>query len=241
MCQKQKKKIKSVNRKSVLSKMFSKQHWIALIYRVRTDTIIKRKVLTECKKDEKKRELLPYIRNSATLPVMPYEFAERYHYMHVTVQRDTEGYPYVYHRKKKRLYFQKNWSDDECIEYYRTLMCEQDEKSSHKYLTSDKRLPPMGAVIADVGAAEGIFTLDVIDRISKSYLFECDDGWVEPLKKTFENYMDKVEIISKKISNYVDDTTTTLDVFFQNKQIDFVKADIEGDEENLIGGVKCCF
>ncbi len=40
-------------------------------------------------------------------------------------------------RNGKKLYFPLEWNKEQVIEYYRTIMAEQDEESPHRYLTED--------------------------------------------------------------------------------------------------------
>ncbi len=54
-----------------------------------------------------------------------------------------------------------------------------------------------GDVLVDVGTAEGIFSIDKMDKIKKLYVIETDAEWIEALKCTFSNYIDKVIIIEK--------------------------------------------
>lgn len=114
-------------------------------------------------------------------------------------------------------------------------MHEQDIKNSHHYL-QENRIPENGDVIADIGAAEGIFALDVIDRCEKVYLFEMSESWITPLEKTFEAYKDKIEIVKKYVSNANDDICITMDDFFKDKKITYIKADIEGAEISMLEG-----
>ena len=112
---------------------------------------------------------------------------------------------------------------------------EQDELSPRRYL-KEGRYPIEGSVVADIGAAEGIFALEVIDYAKEVYLFEGDKEWLEALKRTFSFDTDhKIHIIpyyvgtgegnTVKIDNYID------------KKINYIKADIEGHEkEMLLGG-----
>ena len=75
-----------------------------------------------------------------------------------------------------------------------------------------------GKSLLDVGSAEGIFTLDVIDLIEHAYLFECDDEWVEALEATFLPWKDKITIVRKYVSDMDDENNTTLDSYFQVKR-----------------------
>lgn len=172
------------------------------------------------------------------LVVFPYDFIYDDIYKNIEVFRDSDGHAYVLHHGKK-LYGKFGWSDEELRSYYRGLCIEQDKRSPHCYFLREEREPEPGDVVADCGAAEGIFSLDVVEKASKVYLFECDETWIGPLKKTFEPYMDKIEIVSKFIGDKTQDGFVSLDDFFQEKAIDFVKADIEGAEILLLkGGVE---
>ena len=78
--------------------------------------------------------------------------------------------------------------------FYRDIWYEQDRNSPHLYEEGEVFVNE-GDVIVDVGACEGNFSIHNIDKVSKAYVIECDPGWVEALKCTFEPYQDKVEII----------------------------------------------
>ena len=92
---------------------------------------------------------------------------------------------------------------------------------------------------------EGIFTLDVIGTVGKAYLFECDDGWIDALKLTFteEIAAGKVEIVRAFVGDYDDSRQNiiSLDTFFADKSLDYVKADIEGAEEKMLSGGRRVF
>jgi hypothetical protein len=95
-----------------------------------------------------------------------------------------------------------------------------------------------GDIVADIGAAEGIFALSVVEKEKEIYLFECEEKWIEVLKKTFEPWQEIVRIVNKYIMDDSADKSITLDDFFLNKEINFVKADIEGYETLLLKGAK---
>ncbi len=69
-------------------------------------------------------------------------------------------------------------------------------------------------ILSDIGAAEGNFSLSVIDKVQHVYLFETDNDWIEALEKTFEPWKEKVSIIHKFVGNKDTDTCITLDSFF---------------------------
>ena len=68
--------------------------------------------------------------------------------------------------------------------YYRSVVTEQDARSPHCYANEAFGVKE-GDVVVDAGAAEGIFTLDCIDRAKKVYIIEADAAWMEALKETF--------------------------------------------------------
>jgi FkbM family methyltransferase len=112
--------------------------------------------------------------------------------------------------------------------------------------------------VFDCGSAEGIFTFLAFPRAKHVYAFEPLEEYVSGLKKTFEGLSnvsvvnealgDKVgEIYLKKdgiastISNVKTDTKiniNTIDHFCktQNVPINYLKADIEGYEQQMLDG-----
>ena len=117
-------------------------------------------------------------------------------------------------------------------------------------------------IVVDCGAAEGLFTLMNYERCEKIYTLEPLPLFVTSLRKTFE-HVNNVQIIEVALSDkqgdafiqsdgiYSEITSTggdqritleTLDSLFYDKQIkiDFVKADIEGFEIEMLQGAKKC-
>lgn len=178
-----------------------------------------------------------YLKNNK-INVFPYNFIDNYNWKNIKIHKD-ENNRFFYLYKNKKMYFKKSMSKEDIKKYVNSILLEQDEKSPHNYhldiIKNDKRIK----VIADIGAAEGFLSLELIENVDKIYLFECDDEWIEALNQTFKKYKDKVIIVKKYVSNIDDEDNITLDSFFKNKKIDFIKADIEGAETSmLIGGYK---
>jgi hypothetical protein len=169
--------------------------------------------------------------------VFPYGFIKKYHESDVDVFFDKmTGTLFVLHGNKK-LYFPEGWNIDRIRAYYNGLRIEQDKNSPHKY-EANEFVVQEGDVIADVGAAEGIWALNYVEKAEKIFLFECSQEWIKALEKTFEPWKEKVVIANKYISNINDGKNVTLDSFFDKKRIDFIKADIEGMEIKLLEGSK---
>lgn len=162
-------------------------------------------------------------------------FVEKYTADDIQVFLDEEKKLRYVIQENKKIYFKRSMSENEILSYYNELLKEQDEKSPHRYLTEQFNIKK-DSVIIDVGVAEGNFTISVIDRIKKAYLFEVDEEWIEALNATFEPYKDKVEIIPTYISNQNSGINRTLDSFNFLEKIDLVKFDIEGEEEKALEG-----
>lgn len=119
---------------------------------------------------------------------------------------------YIFHNGK-RMYMSRKYNSKEMAEeYYKTLLIEQHINSPHRYLTDNFNLKK-GSCLIDCGGAEGIFTLENIDKIEKAYIFECDSDWLEALNFTFEDYKEKVQIIGKYVSDKDSQFEIKLDTF----------------------------
>lgn len=187
----------------------------------------------DCNSEEE--EVINYLKNIGGLVVFPYEYTNSWDYMSVEVFFDNASeLNYVLHDKKK-LYFKRGMSEIEIKGIYFGLINEQSPKSPHLYLT-DSFTVENGSIVADFGAAEGIFSLNVIELVSKIYLFEPDSSWIEALEHTFKPWAEKVTIVNKFVDRYVTANTITIDQYFSNVKIDFIKADIEGAEMNMLIG-----
>ena len=165
----------------------------------------------------------------------PYAFVRKYHATSVIVTRDDNcGLSYVMH-DGRRMYFPADMDDDYIKAYYNQIRIDQDPESPHRYLDSDFSVFA-GAVIADVGAAEGVFCLDNIEIASHCYLFEPDSRWQEPLHQTFAPWSAKVTIEKLLVGANEGPGETTVDRYFDGKSLDFLKMDAEGAEPEILKG-----
>lgn len=185
--------------------------------------------------DFKKREVIQYLKKKDAR-MFCYNFPEKYLHNEVKVFfDDKEQMNYVLH-DGKRLYLPKKFPNEKIMkEYYNSLCMEQDFESPHLY-QSERVHVNEGDVILDVGAAEGFFTLSVIDKISYAYLIEADSEWEKALLATFRSYSDKVKIVSKFASDVDDGDEITIDSIVEDKKVDFIKMDIEGAEQKALSG-----
>lgn len=181
-------------------------------------------------------EIIAYLKDN-TFSMYPYEFSKKYLTNHVDISYDNSCKMYFVLHDNKKMYFHQNWGLEPASTYYNSLLMEQDKESPHRYENKDVTVKD-GDVIADMGAAEGIWALTHVEKASKIYLFECDELWIKALQKTFEPWKDKVVIVNKYISDANFKKEITIDQYFKNKPIDFIKADIEGAEIKLLKGGK---
>jgi hypothetical protein len=145
--------------------------------------------------------------------------------------------PYVIHKNKK-LYFKGSYLKEDAVDVYRyyiqteKLLGNQDGKDVPHQYQSPRVCVSEGDVLFDIGAAEGLFALDQIDKVSHVVIVESDPEWIKPLKHTFAPYENKVTIIQKFVSATDTETTISLGTLlseFEGSSV-FVKMDIEGFE-----------
>ena len=147
------------------------------------------------------------------------------------------GMAYVIH-KNKRLYFRKAYNENEAEEIYRNYLFVEkllgkDDITGAPHLYQSPRVQVAdGDVVFDIGAAEGLFALDHIDKASHIVIVESDPEWIKPLKQTFAPHSDKVTIIQKFVSATDSETTISLEGLLSCTDYSsaFVKMDIEGYE-----------
>lgn len=184
--------------------------------------------------DKEQKDVLDYLLHNP-ITTFPYDFNKSYVAQSINVHMDEKlGLKYVLH-EGKRLYFKRKWTIDEIRVAYNSLQIEQDVNSPHRYLSLDFSVCD-NAVTVDVGAGEGNFSLSVVENASKLYLFEADNEWIEALNATFQPWKNKVVIVNKYVSDTDTNTHVSLDAFFKEEKIDFLKADVEGCELQLLQG-----
>lgn len=190
--------------------------------------------------DQYKEESLYIQKNGLT--VFPYQRVKEMPSIEAGIDEALQ-LPYVIH-KGKRLYFPHSYSIDKCLKMYESYISEEcllggkfREKQPHQYLTETFTVEE-GDVLVDVGCAEALLSFDNIEKVSKVYLFVFEPIWIPALNATFKDYMHKVVIINKYVSDKDTDTTITLKTALRNehgKQL-FIKMDIEGAEVEVLNG-----
>lgn len=193
--------------------------------------------IDQTKIDPEKAEVLSFLKENP-FNMFPYAFIKKYKSSEVKVFEDEQtGLKYSLLDGKK-IYFKRGTEEDEARNVFNALVLVQDIDSPHRYLVNNFDVSE-DDIVADIGAAEGDFALSIIERVKKVYLFEADPGLLDALQKTFEPWKEKVVIVNKYVSSKTGGKYTTLDDFFENKEIPtFLKIDIEGAEHDMIKGAE---
>lgn len=136
----------------------------------------------------------------------------------------------------KRIYLGENRDDAES--YLKETIHYLEGNTPHRYLEPavDGIDVPEGAILLDIGAAEGFFGIRHIEKCKKVYFFEYDERWLTYLEKTCEPFRDKIEIVRGFVGDGKNDIR--LDKFFENREKPtFIKMDVEGAEGAVLRGM----
>ena len=164
----------------------------------------------------------------------PYPYMLEYRDKKVEVLRDPEtGLPFVVHNGR-RLFFPRDYDKAKVARDYIALIIEQDARAAHRYVRSYDEVTDK--TLLDVGAAEGIFSLDTIQLTKKTILFECLENWQEALQATFAPWREKVTIVKKFVGEKSAGEFVSLDDYVQTPDDLFIKMDIEGAERMALRG-----
>jgi hypothetical protein len=188
------------------------------------------------------QEEIDFLKEQNKLIMIPYRNID--HLNNIESGYDTvKNLPYVIH-KKRRLYFKNSWTPEKAVEEYKNYIENEQllggnyiEKAPHQYLSESFQVKN-NDIFLDVGCAEALFALDVIDKVRKVILFESDPVWFAPLKATFEKEIKegKVVLIEKNVGKKDTPTSVTIASVLQNEEYGslFIKMDIEGNELDVV-------
>lgn len=147
------------------------------------------------------------------------------------------GFPYVIHNGHK-LFFSSDYSVSKAVEMYSYYVREEkllglvdNDDAPHQY-QSHRFCVEEGDVVFDIGAAEGLFALDQVEKASRVVVVESDPSWIAPLRHTFAPFGDKVTIIEKFVSAVDTENTISFGKLLRDMEgrSAFIKMDIEGCE-----------
>jgi hypothetical protein len=183
--------------------------------------------------DPEVNQALEYLKNHK-LGVFVAPFQEKYSPSSIHVSSEN-GLPFVQTRWGK-LFFKRSQNPATIKLLLNGLYMEQDPESPHCY-TDERFQIEEGEILADIGCAEGLFTLMNIQKLEKAYLFEQDEEWIEALQATFAPWKEKVVIIRKYVSDKNSETEVRLDHYFEHEHPTFYKIDVEGAEQQVLDGM----
>ena len=179
--------------------------------------------------------VLSYLKDNH-LHMYCYPFYDEYRNKNTPIYFDDKANMYFGIYEGKRIYLAQRLNTvQKARAYFNAVIMEQDMRSPHCYWNNKLLCKKLGIGV-DVGAAEGIFALKVIEEIKCIYLIEADEQWVEALEYTFAPYRDKVHIIRKFAGNKDCEDIVKLDTILKGEKIDFMKMDIEGMELEALKG-----
>lgn len=190
--------------------------------------------------DTEIRKAVYYVKRAGRIQTFNAPFAEAYKSCRCRIKKDPGSGLFFVNYRGRRMYFSRDYfTIKSCQQYMRSILAEQDQHSPHRYLT-DGFTVEEGSVVVDAGVAEGNFSLDIVDRVSRLILVECDKNWIEALKKTFAEAIGagKVEIVPKILGGGKNgEKHTSIDALYRKYgTLDFIKMDIEGGEEDALRG-----
>lgn len=136
----------------------------------------------------------------------------------------------------KRIYLKSEIQSRAVAKEYLSLLCKEQDKNSPHCYSMDKLNLNGEDVVIDGGAAEGFFSLQIVDKVKKIYLVEGDGGWLEALKYTFAPYGRKIVIVPKWLGSKNDESNISIDQIDSEDKITLVKLDVEGAEADAIAG-----
>ena len=198
----------------------------------------------EYNRPEEYQDEIKYLKKIGTLTPFPYDRTDK-EPGNITVDFDkNKKMPFILHKDKK-LYFPKFYNTEQAKNLYLNLLVNENilggrfrKMNPHQY-TTESFFVKDGDIVLDIGACEGLFLLDVVDKIKKGFIFESDKNWIEALTATFEPFKEKVMIINKLASNKDSSNEMTVDSCLKNEYGNiFIKMDVEGSESMVLQGSK---
>ena len=186
-------------------------------------------------------EIIEYIDRKKELRLLNYDFVNKYRAEMYNAFYDEMCNMYYIPYRGRKMYFPEGWDEKKVLDYFCSVVSEQDVLSPHCYKKKGYEVKK-GSMIIDVGAAEGIFSLDNIDSAEKIYLIDADAKWVKALRHTFADDMDKTEIIQGYVGSAPEgNKVVVLDGLISNFQSVYIKMDIEGCEKEALEGARRIF
>ncbi|QHT68842.1 FkbM family methyltransferase [Rhodocytophaga rosea] len=166
----------------------------------------------------------------------------------------TDGYEISFEPIPDKLYWPGNFP----VEGIYQVTAETFDKDDWHFYQKQHTEIEEGEILLDIGTAEGLFPLSVIQKCKQVFLVEPNKYFFAALQRTFRNYQDKVVLIHSAVGNKDDiislqgeslsgqisddlssgDTVEIhkIDHLIAGHRITYLKADIEGFEYEMLKG-----
>lgn len=151
------------------------------------------------------------------------------------------------------------WPSVFSIDRLNQVICESFDKNDWHYYQKKGTEIENGEIILDIGTAEGLLPISVIDKCAHIYMIEPSKLFCNCLEKTFYDFKEKTTIFNVAVGNedgevnfdensldgMIQDQFTEssqkikiqkIDSLLENKKITYLKADIEGFELEMLKG-----
>jgi len=156
------------------------------------------------------------------------------------------------------LFWPKNFS----LKRFDQVVCETFDSNDWHFYQKTHTEVENGEIILDIGTAEGLLPISVIERCAHIYMVEPSKIFCECLQKTFSEFSDKITIFNVAVGNEdgmihfdenslegmisydISENTQKINInkidslFNKNQKITYLKADIEGFEQEMLKGAE---
>lgn len=173
-----------------------------------------------------------------------------------SIEKNHTDYEVTFKNFHGKLY----WPGSFTIDRLDQVVAETFDTNDWHYYQKEHTEVHHGEIILDIGTAEGLMPLTVIDKCKHVYMVEPSVAFCNTLHKTFKDYQDKTTIFNYAVGNedgVINFDENSLDgtvskensenlnkieihkidtILNQNQKITYLKADIEGFEQEMLKG-----
>lgn len=177
---------------------------------------------------------------------------------HIKSITENEEFEFEFNAFPEKLYWPKSFSKGRLDQ----IISETFDENDWHYYQKEHTKVESNEILLEIGAAEGLFPLTVLNKCKHVYLVEPSKTFYNCLNKTYANHLDKVTIFNSAVGNINGEIAFNEDSFdgmisesndadsekiqinkidnlFKNgEKITYMKADIEGFEEEMLKGAE---